>query len=224
VSFLYDIDAHTRFVSSAMDAWFNYASAAIATCGAWQDHIVNQLEPEAQSKPQAPPSPYEQAFSWWTDMFMPPQPKQAAPDFGAGFFQFSPMHNLNNGFNPMSMFNPFSGFAAPTSPMPNAWATGWVEMMTAYSKAMPQFSWTVFQGPMTAWLMAVGMPYSVAAPTARGNAASMDAVVAARQGIDKMYSSFRTDGGHAVAPVLSSMQPMAALFFAPYLAASKSFH
>lgn len=222
---MYDFEAHVRFVRSAMDAWFNYTTAAIASCGAWQNHISNQLDTNAESKAQSLASPYEQAFSWWTSMFMPhmAQTKTSGPDFGAGFFQFSPIHNLHNGFDPMAMFNPFNAFAVPTVPMPNAWASGWVEMMTAYSKVMPQFSWSVMQGPMTAWLMSAGLPYCVAAPTARGNAASMDAAVAARQGFDKMYASFRTDGGHASSPAPSPMEPMA-LFFAPYLAASKAFH
>lgn len=210
-----------------MDAWFNYATALVAACGACQDHISSQLDSSPPSKPEPPASPYEQAFSWWSNMFMPQgQVKPSAADFGAGFFQFSPLHNMHKmpgGFDPMAMFNPFMAFApGPAQQASTAWSSNWMDMMTAYSRAMPQFSWSIFQGPMTAWLMSVGLPYSVAAPTAKGNAASMDAAVAAREGFDKMYASFRTDGGHAVAPILS-MQPMA-LFLAPYWTASNSVH
>lgn len=222
---MYDFDTHMRFMRSAMDAWFNYTTAATAACGAWQDQVSNQLGARVESKPAAPASPYEQAFSWWTNMFMPHlgQQKQSAQDFGAGFFQFSPMHNLYTGFDFMKMFSPFHGFAAPSAQMSNPWASNWMEAMMAYSRAMPQFSWTIFQAPMTAWLMAAGMPYSVAAPTARGNAASMDAAIAVQQGFDKMYSSFRTDGGHASSPAVSAMQPMT-MFLAPYFMVPKTVH
>jgi hypothetical protein len=98
--------------------------------------------------------------------------------------------------------------------MPNAWTIGMAEMMTAYSRTFPQFSWNIMQGPMTAWLMAIGLPYTVAAPAARGNAASMDAAAAAREGFDRMCASFRTDGGHAVAPILG-LEPLK-MMLAPY--------
>lgn len=214
---MYDFDSHARFMRSATDAWFNYATAAVAALGAWQNHISNQLETNPQSSAQSLASPYEQAFGWWTSMFFPQgQQPVAAKDFGAAFFQFSPLHTMHNGFNPGSMLNPFNAFGAAPSSMTNSWVSGWTEMMTAYSRTMPQFSWNVFQGPMTAWLMSAGLPYDVACATARGNTATMDAAVAARESMDKMYSSFRTDGGHAVAPML---QPMAMLL-APYWPAS----
>ena len=207
-----------RFLKSASDAWFNYATAAIAACGAWQNHISNQVDtaPAPKPAPVTPATPYEQAFTWWAEMFTPKVPAKQAPDFGAGFFQFALPTAAHSGFNPATMFNPFNAFAVPSSTTPNPWVAGWTEMMTAYSKNMPQFSWNIFQGPMTAWLMSAGLPYDVAVPTARGNTASMDAAVAARESFNRMYASFRTDGGHAVAPVLSSMPPPMQMFLAPY--------
>lgn len=221
---MYDFDSHARFMTCAMDAWFNYSTATLAAFGSWQNHISNQLDTNPASKAEELASPYEQAFSWWTSIFTPQvQPKAVVPDFGAAFFQFSPMFaggSRHNGFDPGAMFNPFNAFGMAPPAMTNAWASGWMEMMSAYQRALPQFSASVFHAPMTAWLMAVGLPYSVAAPTARGNAASMDAAVAARESFDKMYSSFRTDGGHAVAPILA--QPMA-MMLAPYWAASSRY-
>ena len=215
-----------RFVRSMTDAWFNYATAGFAACGAMQDHISNQME-TPPPPPPAPASPYEQAFAWWTDLFVPGGAKApAAPDFGAAFFQFGgPMATSRNVFDAGAMMNPFnafSAFGAAPAMMPNAWTASMIEMMSAYSRTFPQFSWTIMQGPMTAWLMAIGVPYAVAAPAARGNAASMDAAAAAREGFDRMCASFRTDGGHAVAPVLG-LQPMN-MMLAPYWPTSTKLH
>ncbi len=137
-------------------------------------------------------------------------------DFAAPFFQFGPSHTSHNAFDFGAMMNPFNAFGATATAMPNAWTSGMVEMMTAYSRAFPQFSWTIMQGPMTAWLMAIGLPYTVAAPAARGNAASMDAAAAAREGFDRLCASFRSDGGHAVSPLLSL--PAVNMMLAPYWA------
>lgn len=226
---MYDVETHMRFVRSATDAWFNYASAAIAAFGAWQEHVSEQIKVEPVSPPKPPPTPYEQAWTWWSDVLFPVAEAPVKPkpaDFGAPFFQFAPaLQNVpvaldtSTLFNPFNInpfnFNPFSALASPGALSGNPWAQSWMDMATAYSRAMPQFSWTAFQGPMTAWLMAAGLPYAVAAPTARGNAATMDAALAARQNLDNIYSSFRTDGGHAIAPILSTIQPMAMLL-APY--------
>jgi hypothetical protein len=222
---LYDYDLHMRFVRSMTDAWFNYATAGFAAYGAMQNHISNQLDETPAPEPAAPASPYEQALTWWTDIFLPQTTKPAAKpamtpiDFVAPFFQFAPMQSSHNAFDLGAMMNPFNAFGATAATaMPNAWTSGMVEMMTAYSRTFPQFSWSIMHGPMTAWLMAIGLPYTVAAPAARGNAASMDAAAAAREGFDRMCASFRSDGGHAVAPILGL--PAMDMMLAPYWTSS----
>lgn len=229
VDSLYDFDLQMRFVRSMTDAWFNYATAGFAAYGALQNHIANQLDEAPAAPTQAPASPYVQAFGWWMDLFVPPSAKPAPrpaatpADFAAAFFQFAPSHTSHNAFDFGAMMNPFNAFGATTAVMPNAWTSGMAEMMTAYSRTFPQFSWTIMQGPMTAWLMAIGLPYTVAAPAARGNAASMDAAAAAREGFGRMCASFRSDGGHAVAPILGL--PAVNMMLAPYWpAAPKRLH
>lgn len=230
---MYDYDLHMRFVRSATDAWFNYATAGWAAFGAWQNHVVNEVQGNAKPavRQQAAPA---NAFSWWMDMFTPRPPAAVAPraDFGAPFFQFAAFQpSMPAAFDPMAMFAPMSMFNGMNlfSPMTaynavttknafspftaaDSWTAGWMEMMQTFSRGWPQMSWSMYQAPMTAWLMAQGLPYEVAAPTARGNAASMDAADAAREGFNRVYSSFRTDGGHAAAPAVTSM----ALMFAPF--------
>lgn len=213
---MYDFDLHMRFVRSMTDAWFNYATAGFAAYGAMQNHIANQLDEEPAAEPQAPASPYEQAVTWWTDFFMPKAavPSVISADFAAPFFQFGPMHTSHNAFDFGAMMNPFNGFGASPATLPNAWTSGMVEMMSAYTRTIPQFSWSIMHGPMTALLMAIGLPYTVAAPAARGNASSMDAAAAAREGFDRMCASFRSDSGYAVSPMMG-LAPMN-MMLAPY--------
>lgn len=201
-----DNDAHMQFFHAAADAWFNYATAGLAALGAWQNHISNQLDGSAQ-RAAAISSPYEQGLEWWTSLFFPSlKAKPAAPaDFGAAFFQFAPMRTLHNGFDPLGMFNPLNAFGAAPPAITQGWTAVWFDVMSAYSRAMPQFSWTMMQGPMTAWLMSAGLPYAVAAPTARGNTASLQAAAAARKGLDSTYANYATlqqAGADVLGPML----------------------
>ena len=207
VDALYDFDLHMRFIKSATEAWFSYATAGFAALSALQDRLANgniEILPPAAPAP-IPAGPYGNMFSWWLDMFTPKA--AAAPagvaDFGAAAFQFSPF---------AAAFKPFAWGSSSTA---NPWMDGWQDMMKsmmqgwgsqgwgmqgAQAWGFPQMSWSAFQMPMTAWLMAAGLPYSVAEPTARGNTASMDAAAAARESLDRIFSSMRTDGGHALSP------------------------
>jgi hypothetical protein len=149
-------------------------------------------------------------------------------DFGASAFQFA--STPFGSFSAPMFGQPRASAYGPFAPMIEAWsafaptpqqvmpaAKGWVDIMQAWSWAMPQTSWGLYQMPMTAWLMSQGMPYAVAMPTAKANTASMDAAEAVREGFERAMSSFRTDGGHAVTPV--SMLPTAMLaLMAPWLA------
>lgn len=190
---MYDADLTMRFWRSATEAWFNYAFAGVAAIAAWQDQsITNSQEPApadtASSSPVWPMADMggvADMMSWWTKAmapYAPPQP--SGNDFGAGFFQFAPKFSAK-------------------SPLSASWSNPWTDMMQTCCWTWPQASWSAFQMPMTAWLMALGLPYAVAAPTARANAASMDAAVAARESFDRMMSGFRTDSGHAMTPLMA---------------------
>lgn len=238
-SVVYDFDLHMRFLKNATEAWFNYASAGAAACGAWQDKLENAPAAAAppssavpvnpfswwmdmvmprEAAPVAKPAPAANPFTWWMDAFTPRPVAQAAaalpvglPDFGSGFFQFA---------QPFAAFTPGAQTSSPFSPSHamNA-ANGFADMMQACGFAWPRASWNMFQTPMTAWLMSSGLPYAVAAPTARANAASMEAADAAREGFNRVFSSFRTDGGHASASVsvMNTLPKFIMLFLAPWL-------
>lgn len=221
-----------KFIKNATDAWFSYASAGAAACGAWQDRLEDGLP--AAPVPAAPAN----LFSWWTDMFLPRQeapaanpfswwmdtfmPRQggntaaampaALPDFGAGFFQFAqPFASFSTPSMARSAFAPSQAMSA---------ANSFADMMQAWGLPWPRASWNMCQMPMTAWLMSSGLPYAVAEPTARGNAASMEAADAAREGMNRAFSAFRTDGGHASASLMETVPKLMMLFMAPWLMVS----
>ena len=254
---LYDFDLHMRFIKSATEAWFNYATAGWVALEVWQNQAVNSLA--SQPEPAKPPVQTlpDNPFTWWMSVFTPasqpqartpaPQPLAANPftwwmdalapasqpapstksDFGAPFFQFSPAAAAFNpnaffgggaasGANPWAMMPWMSASSTPWGN--NPWASGLPEMMQqACCWTWPQASFSMFQMPMTAWLMAVGIPYSVAAPTARANTASMDAAQAAREGFEKAMTSFKTDGGHAMTTALQSLPKLTPLLFSFWL-------
>lgn len=82
--------------------------------------------------------------------------------------------------------------------------TAWQSMLTNPWKLSP-LSW-----PMAFMMMSSGLPESVAVPTASANAAAADAAIAATAAVRDAVSSYRSDGGHAVAQVIMMPDPAAA--------------
>lgn len=196
---MFDFDLQMRFMKSAMDAWTGYAAASTAAFEAWQREAQQVLTGKVASKPAAFDMTNANPFMWWMNAFSGAQPmKSPAADFGAGFFQFAPQFAT-------PFANPFASTAQPSFAFPNfaatPWTSAWTDMLQSCCWSWPQASWALYQTPMTAMLMSAGMPYSVAEPTARANAASMDAADAARLSFNNMYSSFQTAGGHAFTPI-----------------------
>ena len=71
-------------------------------------------------------------------------------------------------------------------------------MMDAFM-AWRVLPWSFYQTPLTAMMLSAGLPYTVAAPTARASTATMDAAEAAHQQIMNVFSAYRSDGGHGTA-------------------------
>ncbi len=204
----------------------------------WLNAFSPNPQPARASAP-ATALPSADPFSWWLNVWAPAPasaPEKSA-DFGAPFFQFAPsiaawtppsglIGGSGAGQNPWTqiqnfwtqnpwMQNPWftnnPWFSAATNQNATAWTSGWQDAMNACCWMWPNASFNAFQMPMTAWLMAVGLPYSVAAPTARANAASMDAAQAAHEGFEKLMATFRNDSGHALAPMFSIFPKIATL-------------
>lgn len=94
--------------------------------------------------------------------------------------------------DPRTAFNPASVFQGLAS----AQARAWQSMMTAPWTLSPA-AW-----PMAYMMMSSGVPQSVAWPTAEANVAAADAAQAATEAVEQAFSSYRSDGGHAVAQIV----------------------
>ena len=73
--------------------------------------------------------------------------------------------------------------------------------------------------PMAYAMMTAGVPRAVALPAAEANMAAMDAADAASTSIDRVFASYRTEGGYAVSPFSTSSKAwMRSLFLTAPLA------
>jgi hypothetical protein len=206
-----DSDLQLRFMKSANEAIFACASASVAALSAWQQHVIGNWGTAGVIPVQALPkgfgSPWA-AFSW---MGAPAGYGQPQTDFGSGFFQFAPAMKAwqqgatawggGNSWPTSSpgLFgsNPFTAFMSP-------------DMMRTFW-SMPRLPWSMYQMPWAAMLISNGVPASVANPAAQASAATLDAVEAANQQASRVFSAYRSDGGHASAQI---MQFFATIIFA----------
>ena len=242
---MFDFECQMRFWKSATDAAFGYASATLAAATVMQDHVQDQTgqgQIGGDERQQAAArlsfdafNPFALPFQWWTtpqqpSPFMPfmggPFTGGGFPDFARWFFPAAPAQSpMMQAWNPFavsptnSFFDPFGLMNNPllSHPWQSQWPSQWVEMMRSFGWPMPQPSWTMWQYPMTAALMAGGMPYSVASPTARANASAMDAADAARDGFNKAFASYQTGGGHAASHAVP-MPDLMSIMMAPWIA------
>lgn len=83
--------------------------------------------------------------------------------------------------------------------------TAWQSLMTDPWKLSPM-AW-----PMAMMMMSSGLPESVAVPVASANAAASEAAMAATAAMNDAVSSYRSDGGHAVAQIVMLPYPAAAI-------------
>lgn len=229
---MWDLELHMRMMRSSTDAMFGFASAAMAAATEWQDHMTRtMIEPEPVAAPVFDPmSP----MSWWS-AFLPgssvPLPfAPSAPNFTSPLFQFAslmqawpqstawsnpwtktdPWTSMSLAFNPYAQSTPAAGFGVADM----------MQASMAWRQMWPAFTWTVYQLPMTAMIMSAGVPHSVASPAAKASAATLDAVDAAREQASRVFSAYRSDGGHASAQILEwpGMKMLAMLpWVAPFL-------
>lgn len=170
-----------------------------------------------------------QSLSMWTHALSPPaRPRQsswyAAQPSLPGFPAFDAALQAQRAFfspapaNP----NPWSAFPGLDAlwRMPSAMAsagTPWTAMTppagpfawpASFASVNPWLAFSPFQIPRAHWPMAfflisAGVPDKVAWPAAEANAATLRAVEAAQSSARQIFSSYRSDGGHAASPVIA---------------------
>lgn len=100
----------------------------------------------------------------------------------------------------MAMLPAFAWMSPTAGNQAEAWAMLWT---APWRRDMPLGAW-----PMAFWMVALGMPQSVALPTARANVAALEAAQTAASAVST-FVSFRSDGGHALAEVILPEQSSA---------------
>jgi hypothetical protein len=172
-----DTRLQERFTRGCTDAAFGYTAATTAAYAAFADQV----------------------FSFWAGAFTPPAPEPAPPPTVWGWPMMPFMQAPRPEPAPMP-FMPFPWATPQRQSVPavdpfagaNAAFSAWLDMFS-YAAAPPA-AW-----PMAFMLIASGVPRSVAFPTAEANVAVMDAADAAAVSVQRVMSSYRSDGGHAVA-------------------------
>jgi len=180
-----DTRLQERFTRSCTDAAFGYTAATTAAYAAFADQVfcfwADVFKPARDASSRNKSRPGVTVWGWPL-----PAPRQEPPPMP--FMPFMPFPWAPPQRQPMPMGFPFAG----TNPFAgaNAAFSAWLGM---FPIAAPPAAW-----PMAFMLMASGVPRSVAWPTAEANAAVMDAADAANASVQKVFSSYRTEGGHSI--------------------------
>lgn len=187
-----DAATQSRFNRSCSDAALGYANATAAACASMTKQTFEFWTSALRAVAPPPPEP-EKPRSWYRH---PDEPKarpqqQAAPVAMFGFMPLPQSAWAAAMPSPMAQPNPVAAMMAP-------WTT-WLEM---WSSPRVSSSW-----PMAMMLVSVGVPHAVAVPTAEANAATLEALTIARTEAERMYSAYRSEGGHASTHVTVSAHP-----------------
>lgn len=193
-----------RFLDSCTQAALGYATASTAAYARLADQAVAnwRMAIEAALPEPAKPEPR----SWYrhpdsAERAVPPW--RRAPSNGVGAFW------------PMPFWPQLASQTGPSDALAMMWSAPWrVDMPLA---AMP----------MALWMVALGVPRSVAEPTAKANLAALDAAQTAVATVEQAFANYRSESGHAVAQVIApasltksvmSAAPMLVAAMGPWLA------
>lgn len=154
---MFDFALHFRCLQKATEAFFEMGQAALAANLAWQTRLNDELTSNIRSVNSDDWTATDplSACQRWAESLMaaafPPPPQTPMEIWQAAW---------------TSPAAAASAFAAGSSTLPSV----------MFWNASP---WSLYQGPLMAMMLTYGVPYSVAAPTARASTCAMDAADAA---------------------------------------------
>lgn len=192
-----DPELSRRFAQSCTTAAFGYARAATAAYAALASQTLDFWS-QAMKRPEA-------------DDYKP-----AAPYLVTGPKSYRPAvtPTLMDAAMPLDFTRISSAWAS--SPMLAPMRAWWSLFPLEGNPA----SW-----PMAYAMMTAGVPRAVALPAAEANVAAMDAAEAASASIDRVFASYRTEGGYAVSSFSTSSKTLLQTLFltpmAPFAASVK---
>jgi hypothetical protein len=161
---VFDYALHFRFLQKATEAMFEMGQASVAASLACQKRIYEDMTPENLRAPEPVSWP-----SWYvppTSVARTPSLPQPQPDFTQSW---------------LAMANACSAYWTGFREMPAAQTMmmGGLPLPPAVQAFWGITPWTMYQAPMVAMMLSYGVPYAVAAPTARASTSAMDAADAA---------------------------------------------
>lgn len=147
-----------RCLQKATEALFELSQASFAAGIAWQSRLNEELVDTIHATTSPPvPDPVDPFSLWqsWIDCWTNPAASSRTNQVA----------------------DVWQSWAAPTTTAIVAGASAWPSLTAnAFMNATP---WSFYQGPLMAMMLSYGVPYSVAAPTARASTCAMDAADAA---------------------------------------------
>jgi hypothetical protein len=177
---VFDFALHFRCLQKATEAFFEMSQASMAAGIAWQERLNDEFGHTAARNPVSPDDwiaaqPFS-AFHMWLSFWEaasapPPQPV------------------------PMSLTDVWSAWTSPAGGAAFlAGSSNWSPPFPFWQTAMPMMPWSFYQAPLMAMMLTYGVPYAVAAPTARASTCAMDAADAACEQWRSMLASSKDDG------------------------------
>lgn len=200
---MFDAQAQTRINKCCSDAAFGYFTAAGAAYAAFAEQAVGYWG-EMMKASMPTPAP-KKPKSWYVP---PPEVSSATNRASTPVDAWACMMPWMSG--PMSAMTAMPSGANDTLMGFPAWMWGPLAPWVAMSDPRTAMAW-----PMACGMMAVGVPKTVAWPTAQANVAAMDALNTAAKSVETAVVSYRSSGGHAVARIVNSpvmAAPFALLF------------
>jgi len=168
-----DPELSARFARNCTDAAFGYARAASAAYAAMATQTIEFWVKAAERPDPSPPSvPYSVK-------------RPSPPDRGARDRYTREVTPLNF----MLMANP------------------WLRQDSAFASVTAWWSLFPLQGNPASWpmaytMMTAGVPREVALPAAEANIAAMEAAEIAKQTLENVFSSYRSDSGYATSQII----------------------
>jgi hypothetical protein len=192
---VFDFALHIRFLQKATEAFFEMSQATVAATVAWQSRLHDEMTSENQQTATA--------FSLWPMWFGDLTPAKGTSAVWLGY-PVEPWHTVASSLSPWQNWLELWAPAKPSRGVQSADPTqAWLAAASAWQNlaspnAMAAFGagaqawpaaatqaiwsvtpWSFYQGPLMAMMLSYGVPYAVAAPTARASTSAMDAADAA---------------------------------------------
>ena len=187
---MFDFALHIRFLQKATEAFFEMSQASVAAAMACQSRLHDNVT-SGDRQTATTPLFWPTWFGDWTPgtapmTIRPNDPFEAGRAAVANLLPFG--HWSPPAVSPGAAFDPMQTWLVAASAWQDLAQRGALAACGAGLSAWPNSAtrsvwnvtpWSIYQAPMMAMMLSYGVPYSVAAPTARASTSAMDAADAA---------------------------------------------